>query len=119
MSQPVQAKPFNMSAACRDWYRKNPDASPKECATALRIEGIEVSDFIAQQVRYAMKRKRREAAHKAVSTRRAKTALPKILLSKDVLAEVHELQAAKTFARDIGGVHRARQLLAALEQLGI
>lgn len=114
-NQPVKAKPFNMSAACREWYRKNRQGSSKECVAALHEEGIEVTLFTAQQVRYCMAKKRHATAKQAWIKRKPTP----IRLANNVLAEVAELRAAKDFAREIGSIERAQQLLNALQQLGI
>lgn len=115
---PVAAKPFNMSEACRNWFKTHPKSSPKECVEALKSEGVSVSSFIAQQVRYTARQKRRAAANQAWATRTANGHNVFVDIG-GMPVPVADLRAAKEFAEAHGGVKRLRQLLDALAQLGI
>jgi len=107
----------NKAKAVRDYFGKNPTASPKEIAAALTEQGVAVAPSYVSLIKWQMKnlkgKARKPAADSATPTASTKPVSGK---AGDTIT-VEALLQAKKLAEALGGVEIARQAMSALSRL--
>jgi hypothetical protein len=105
-----KASGVNKSKAIKEALAANPDASSREIADGLASRGIPVTPTYVANVKSTLKKRRgRPKGKKGSRTSGAKSVSDSVSLSA--------LVQANKLATELGGVEKARDLLAALAKL--
>lgn len=101
----------NKSEAVRNYMAKNPNVGPSAVSEALSKRGVKVTP---QQVSTIKNNAKNSAKRKTARGRK-----PSVMTigAENGVLQVKDLMSAKVFADSVGGLEKAKGLLAALEEL--
>lgn len=97
----------NKSQAIRDYLKTHPNAGPTEVGRELKKKGLKVAPALVSNVKAAMLGK------KAGGKRGRRTAM-----GKNDQVSITALVDAREFVDSVGGIAKAKKIIAALEKLG-
>ncbi|TWT33966.1 hypothetical protein KOR34_38020 [Posidoniimonas corsicana] len=102
----------NKSESVRSYMAKNPKAGPSAVSEALGKQGVKVTPQQVSTIKANAKKKTSAKRKPAGGRKRAASKS-----SANGSFRVQDLLSAKDFAESVGGVEKAKSLLAALEEL--